>query len=142
MGFAPRLWGFQDLPDNWKMVVMDAVDGDSYKLVFDLELRLADLHAAIWEKLKEFHGRGFVHGDIRDANLMARTSPVAGESAFMLLDFDWAGRAGEARHPKNLYKGWSLWRPSRVGGGGLILADDDLEMLDGYFPASVYNVGS
>ncbi|CCM06245.1 uncharacterized protein FIBRA_08494 [Fibroporia radiculosa] len=142
MGFAPRLWGFNDLPDNWKMVVMDAVDGDSYKLVFDLWPRPADLGATIREKLKEFHGRGFVHRDIRDANPMARTSPVAGESAFMLLDFDWAGRAGEARYPKNLYKGRSLWRPSRVGGGGLILADDDLEMLDCFFRQGLHAVGS
>ncbi|KAH0828842.1 hypothetical protein J3R83DRAFT_3312 [Lanmaoa asiatica] len=46
------------------------------------------------EKLKAFHHAGFVHGDIRDVNIVVSKTDV---TRFMFVDFDWSGRKGEVR---------------------------------------------
>lgn len=48
----------------------------------------------------------------------------------LLLDFDWAGRIGEARYPMNLNRSEGLRRPDGACDGALILADHDIEMLE------------
>ena len=52
---------------------------------------------------------------------------------FMLLDFDWAGKIGEAKYPMNVYVGPDLWRPNEVCDGELIRAEHDLQMLNALF---------
>jgi hypothetical protein len=54
-------------------------------------------------------------------------------SGFMLLDFDWAGKIGEAKYPMNVYAGPDLWRPDGVHDGELIKAEHDLQMLNALF---------
>ena len=51
--------------------------------------------------LKEtlLHQVGYVYGDLRDTNLMVRKD---GQSGFMLVDFDWAGKFGEVCYPMNV----------------------------------------
>jgi len=38
------------------------------------------------EHLSDFHDAGFVHGDLRDANIICDGDSV------MLIDFDWGGK--------------------------------------------------
>ncbi|PIL29567.1 hypothetical protein GSI_08203 [Ganoderma sinense ZZ0214-1] len=61
------------------------------------EADLADVRTAV----AVLHRHGFVHGDIRPSNvLVQRPAPESdGPARAFLLDFDWAGRAGEARYP-------------------------------------------
>ncbi|KIJ63840.1 hypothetical protein HYDPIDRAFT_67875, partial [Hydnomerulius pinastri MD-312] len=49
--------------------------------------------------LTRLHQKGYVHGDVRDTNIMVSRSNKA---KFMLVDFDWAGKIGEVRYPMNV----------------------------------------
>ena len=125
-GFAPALHGFQRLPGGWCMVVMDIL-GDSYVDLVGCQFSVPPQRFdAIEESLIEMHQHGYVHGDVRDANIMVpkqdKTLPP-----FMLVDFDWAGKIGEARYPLNVNKG--IGRPEGAEDGKLIMAEHDIAML-------------
>jgi hypothetical protein len=73
-----------------KMVVMKFVQGS---LGVD---GLSDtIRKDIRNGVNHLHSAGFVHGDIRPPNIL-----IADEgNRVMILDFDWAGKRGEARYP-------------------------------------------
>ena len=90
------------------------------------------------------HDAGFVHGDLRAANVLVRPRqtaqpPLGGASPppalpdvsweVRLLDFDWAGAVGTVRYPvtRNPERQWA----SGSAAGGAILPDHDLEVLRG-----------
>ncbi|KAK7437958.1 hypothetical protein VKT23_018393 [Stygiomarasmius scandens] len=97
---------------------MDRVD-DNYR-PFDTADRSEQMRDFILEKLGALHQAGYVHGDVRDTNVMVRSD---GEAEFMLVDFDWSGRIGEVFYPMNINKGPDLWRPDDVYDEALIKAD-------------------
>ncbi|KXN89199.1 hypothetical protein AN958_05902 [Leucoagaricus sp. SymC.cos] len=127
MGIAPKLRGFEDIGAGWKMVIMDALD-EEYKS-FDKSILPADTRRQIEERLVELHQANFVHGDVRDANIMVRKD---GKPGFMFIDFDWSGTIGEVCYPINVNK-VDLWRPDDVSDGLLIKSDHDMAMLDHIF---------
>jgi len=123
-GHAPALKGFEKIAGGWYMIVMDDVR-DSHEV---LEKDYADKEVLMEEMKKlltELHQAGLVHGDIRKANTLV------GDDGrdFMLVDFDWAGKIGEVRYPKNVTRSEDLWRPDGARDGMLILADHDMTML-------------
>jgi len=127
-GFAPILKGFQELPGGWWMVVMEMINEDY--------CRLSDFppHYSRYEdiarKLASLHQENYVHGDVRDTNIMVKKNGALG---FKLVDFDWSGRIGQVRYPMNVYRGPRLWRPLEAEDGRLIKADHDIEMLNALF---------
>jgi len=123
-GRAPALKGFQQLAGGWYMIVMDDLR-DSYRHPSD-SLGMDRPSKAIKALLLDLHQSGYVHGDIRSSNIMVGDN----EDDFMLVDFDWAGRIGEARYPMNLNRSEGLWRPDGARDGAIILADHDIEMLE------------
>ena len=102
------------------MVIMNDLD-EEYK-PFEQNILPADTCERIGERLVEFHQANFVHGYVRDANIMARKD---GKPGLMLIDFDWSRIIGEARYPINVNK-VDLWRPD----GLLIKSAYDMAMLD------------
>ena len=50
----------------------------------------------VTDLVTSFYGR-FVHGDIRDSNLLVRMED--GKLEIKLIDFDWGGKEGELRYP-------------------------------------------
>ncbi|KAF8810560.1 hypothetical protein BYT27DRAFT_7336611 [Phlegmacium glaucopus] len=116
-------------------VVMDAVSEGycEFEVAFEsptLQVTpTPDLFRQMREKLAVFHEVGYVHGDIRDINVMVEKDG----SGFMFLDFDWAGKHGEARYPMNVYTGPDLWRPEGAYDGELITAEHDSQMLAALF---------
>jgi len=55
------------------------------------------MHWTQWKKdftsvVEDFHGEGFVHGDLREADF---TVPAKEPESILLLDFDWGGEPGE-----------------------------------------------
>src|SRR4051812_17640049 len=83
MGIAPKLRGFEDIGAGWKMVIMDFLD----KEYEPSDKRTLPLGAEEYlrERLIELHQANFVHGDVRDINIMVRKDDKLG---FMLVDFD------------------------------------------------------
>jgi len=73
------------------------------------------------ELVQAFHNQGFVHGDLRDANI------ICAEDIMMLIDFDWAGREGKVTYPhlclnRDLLDG-------RVSKDLTITKEDDIRVL-------------
>jgi len=130
LGIAPMLRGLEALPGGWLMVVMDRVD--SVYRAFDPADRSEQMRYLILEKLGALHQAGFVHGDVRDINVMVKSD---GEAEFILVDFDWSGRIGEVFYPMNINKGPDLWRPDDVYDEALIKADHEIQMLHQMFEA-------
>lgn len=90
----------------------------------------------VTKMVKMLHEKGFVHGDIRDTNLLVnRNSLLSDEDAeaeVYFIDFDWGGRIGEAKYPTGI-NCKDVRRPGRVKGGGLITKEDDEEMVSYLF---------
>ncbi|KAF9222785.1 hypothetical protein BS17DRAFT_782582 [Gyrodon lividus] len=126
-GFAPTLRGFGPIPGGWFMVVMDELVG--YKSLADLTDRLPkSVFEAIRIQLNQLHSGGFVHGDVRDANIMVRKA-AGGTFELMIIDFDWAGEVNAARYPPYVNRN-GIDRPDDADDGELILAVHDHWMLD------------
>ncbi|KAG1738714.1 hypothetical protein EDB19DRAFT_2039530 [Suillus lakei] len=128
-GFAPALHGFEILPGGWYMIVMEMITED-YCCLGDLSAPYPH-HAALAEGLESLHQQGYVHGDIRDTNVMVKRTCDPG---FKLINFDWSGEIGEIRYPMNVYRGDRLWRPDGAKDGELIMAEHDIDMLHAMFP--------
>ncbi|KAG2358124.1 hypothetical protein BDR07DRAFT_1295881 [Suillus spraguei] len=97
-GLAPRLRGFEKLPGGWYMwIVMDKLVG--YDVLADLpntEHLPRSAFEPIREQLKKLHAENFVHGDIRDTNILVKKDD---RTKFMIIDFDWAGAANVVLYP-------------------------------------------
>ncbi|KAG5653092.1 hypothetical protein H0H81_002317 [Sphagnurus paluster] len=132
LDIAPRLRGFEKIPGGWYMVVMDRIDEGYYsynnfrKSSKFHAAHTSPLHDAIWKGLKSFHDRGFVHGDVRDVNLMVARS---GEARFRLIDFDWAGEVGKVLYPMNVNTE-GLWRPPNAYDNNPITIEHDEQMME------------
>jgi hypothetical protein len=130
MGFAPALTGFECVAGGWYMIVMDAIT-DEFSLV---DRPSASLYEPIKGRVVALHQQGYVHGDLRDTNLMVRRN---GAPEMMLFDFDWAGEIGKVRYPINVNRGPNLTRPDGAYDGELITVEHDVEMLDIMFKAAL-----
>ena len=121
LALGPLVLGFEKLPGDWLMVVMEYMA--DYKPFFTLEDRASistQLRQMVTELVASFHAQNLVHGDIRDNNLLVRFK--GGKLEMKLIDFDWGGREGEVRYPV-LINNFTVVRPSNVIGGQLITAD-------------------
>lgn len=107
---APRLWhcAYEETVGMW-VVVMDYVEGKMADAVLREPAHVASLRAA----LTTLHHGGYVFGDLRRPNVL-----VDGERV-MLIDFDWCGKAGEARYPADILLEPGMWDDG-VERGGLI----------------------
>jgi serine/threonine protein kinase len=87
---APRMLGSRQLAGEWMVVVMERLD-ESFKMVRDYG-KTKELFEEIDKRITELHQARYVHGDVRDVNIMARKE---GEGySIKLVDLDWAGRIG------------------------------------------------
>ena len=143
-GFAPKLHAFERLPGGLYMVVMDDV-GDEYVSLFNLKQDIPNLLSEehlvsrnllskkVRQCLRQFHQDGFVHGDIRDTNIMVKNTLIQDGFndglSFLVVDFDSCGKMKQVRYPLNLNT-TTVQRPEGATGGAIIEAEHDLEMLD------------
>jgi hypothetical protein len=127
LGFAPRLRGFQQIPGGWYMVVMDFID-DMYHDLSNSFVK-ASFQPEVEEKVIGLHQEGFVHGDLRDTNIMVKRNGTPG---IMLVDFDWAGVIGEVRYPMNV-NNVDIKRPDGAHDNELIMTQHDIRMIDFMF---------
>jgi thiamine kinase-like enzyme len=90
----------------------------------DFETNLRD---AVISAVTTLHQGNFVHGDIRDVNLMVRNEWKldGGAKNIKLIDFDWAGPVGITRYPANVnYE--EIKRPEGAWDGQLITKEHDI----------------
>ncbi|KAH9947831.1 hypothetical protein B0H21DRAFT_806645 [Amylocystis lapponica] len=92
-----------------QVVVMDYIEG---REVDDVLTQPAHIESLRWA-LTKLHADDFVFGDLRAPNVLIVDDRV------VLVDFDWCGKAGEARYPSDIALGTSMWH-SGVERGGLV----------------------
>jgi serine/threonine protein kinase len=132
-GSAPRIRRCVRISADWTAVIMDK---STYQRLYGLRLSDAEqekVRRKVRSVVQTLHQGGFVHGDIRDTNILVDIGSLASEDvAIHLIDFDWAGRLGEAKYPIEVNK-TTMRRPVEVEGGGLITKEHDLKMVSYLF---------
>jgi serine/threonine protein kinase len=124
-GVAPKLRGFEQLPGGWYMAVMDRLVG--YDVLADLPIELIpqSVFVGIGNQLKTLHAQKLVHGDIRDTNILLKSTD---RTKFMIIDFDWAGKEDIVRYPA-FVNYTQIQRPDDARDGLPIKASHDDDML-------------
>jgi serine/threonine protein kinase len=88
-GLAPKLLGFGMIPGGWHVVVMEKILQRHKPFGRDrFQMWSQDLKYLV----KAFHDRGWVHGDLRDANVLFNLEK---SEHIMLVDFDWGGKVDD-----------------------------------------------
>ncbi|ESK88923.1 crinkler family protein [Moniliophthora roreri MCA 2997] len=135
-GFAPRLYAVERVY-GWFMVVMEDVPAKFITLYSRTapymeglpRIPLDDsIRESVLAIVKSLHSQEFVHGDVRDVNLLIQKEQVAQNGTspeVLIVDFDWAGPSGQARYPKNMNM-TSVQRPPDAEPGGEIKLEHDL----------------
>jgi hypothetical protein len=134
-GLAPKLRQCVRFSADWSAVIMDR---PKYQSVYGLWPSNTDqekVRSKVRIAVQTLHRGGFVHGDIRSNNVLIDRRSLASEDvAIHLIDFDWAGRTGEAKYPLAAdVNMMTVRRPVDVEGGGLITEERDLEMVSYLF---------
>ena len=130
-GFAPKLRAVERFADGWVMIVMDDVS-HQYCGIKGRQLE-KDVYKAVQKALAKLHAGGYVHGDVRETNIMVKRDGVDSKSlgGIILVDFDWAGKVNTVRYPSNITLDHpELPRPEGVKRGGLICSVHDDQMLE------------
>ncbi|KAI0316708.1 hypothetical protein OF83DRAFT_1059914, partial [Amylostereum chailletii] len=72
------------------------------------------------------HDHGFVFGNLRHPNILVLPETLGA----MLIDFEWAGKEGQARYPRYINMVANInWAPT-VEGLGLNEREHDIHMLE------------
>ena len=105
------------------MVVMELLEG---AVTWQSSMLLTTDKILLQEAIKKLHGAVWVHGDIRGNNVLLVL--YSNGSRLFLVDFDWAGRSGEARYPYFMSREVA-WPPG-ASDGELIALEHDVHMIN------------
>ena len=120
MGIAPKLLAFEKIPGEWHVVVMEWLE--NYTTLFDLAQNGgigSEVSSAVIESVKLLHRNGFVHGDLRGPNIM-----IGNNNQVKFIDFEWAGKEGEATYPMLLNTEIG-WHNDVIPGGKIKIIHDE-----------------
>ncbi|TFK49240.1 hypothetical protein OE88DRAFT_1633093 [Heliocybe sulcata] len=135
IGLAPKLYAVNDVY-GWQMVVMEDESAD-WTTLYDLMRykRHGDwiqwVGAEVEAKLSLLHQQGFVHGDVRDVNMLLRRNMDQDDDPrkILLVDWDWAGTIHNASYPPNINR-TDIARPAGARAGARITPAHDLWMAE------------
>ncbi|KAG8908621.1 hypothetical protein FRB99_004909 [Tulasnella sp. 403] len=126
---APKLLHCEKLDAHWTVVIMESIPGPNL-LLAGYDRITPRVLTDIQEAVSLLHRKNLVFGDLRSPNIVLcdRHTLDGVERGAMLVDFDWAGTAGEQRYPLglNMMHGW----PKGVKANGVSLKEHDLGMLE------------
>jgi hypothetical protein len=130
---APELYECVQISADWTAVVMQRSRFKplrGYPLTSEQQEKV---RCKVENVVRALHKGGFVHGDIRDTNILVNPDMLDSDNvAIHTIDFDWAGQIGEALYPPGVNT-TSVKRPSGVKGGELIDVQHDLDMVSYLF---------
>ncbi|KAF9003645.1 hypothetical protein BDQ17DRAFT_1409037 [Cyathus striatus] len=121
---APKLLAYQRVPGGWYGIAMEyLVDA----VPIFMHEHIAE-HVKAWKSdlkklVAEFHNQGFVHGDLRDANIIS-----GHDGRVQLVDFDWGGKDGEVSYP--VFRLNPELTEGRTSQDLIIRMADDIRILD------------
>jgi hypothetical protein len=124
LGIAPACLSVQVICEDWILIRMDKVMGVNFN-------ETTTHHREAWTefrtKIAQF-SNDFVHGDLRDVNIMYGSLPDQNRSGYFIVDFDWAGPIGKATYPFSINTAHK-W-PNGVAPGAVITQNHDHYWLD------------
>ena len=135
-GLAPKLYGYAEMKGVPTAYVMEYLDPSVWQTLYPIsELReklskrtASQLRGALQEIITVLDEKKYVHGDLRSNNIMIRTDVMDKYVDLKVVDFDWAGIAGQVYYPagRNREVKW----PGEAGGP--IEQDHDSKMVDSW----------
>jgi len=84
---------------------------------------------AVKEAVAKMHNEGFVHGDLRDVNILYRC--MGNSTDVIFVDWDWAGKDGVALYPLTMNP--DIPRHVQAKADGPICKSHDLYMVEQIF---------
>ncbi|KAI9508512.1 hypothetical protein F5148DRAFT_1375789 [Russula earlei] len=122
-GHAPKILGFERLPGGFFAIAMEYIFPSETLNSAPNRAHFCDKWSQdLWILMESFHEAGFVHGDLREPNILCDGENV------MLLDFDWGGKAGDAQYPTGrLIKELTFGRAEDAN--SIITTNDDRRVL-------------
>ena len=135
-GLAPKLYGYAEVEGVPTAYVMEYLDPSIWQTLYQLSKpkkklnkpTANQLRGALQEIIAALDEKKYVHGDLRSNNIMIRTDVMDKSVELKVVDFDWAGEAGQARYPAERNK--EIQWPGEAGGP--IEQDHDSKMVDSW----------
>jgi len=124
LGIAPACLSVQVICEDWILIRMDKVMGANFN---DMTTHDREAWKEFRRKIAQF-SNDFVHGDLRDVNIMYGSLPDQKRSGYFIVDFDWAGPIGKATYPFSINTAHN-W-PNGVAPGAVITQDHDQTWLN------------
>ena len=102
--------------------VAGAVTIDAHK---DISAHFQRWKEDLEDVVAKFHAAGFVHGDLRDANII-----VGEDGRVRLIDFDWGGKDEQVKYPAHISQLNQELVRERYSQDERITKEDDLRVLN------------
>ncbi|TFK76225.1 hypothetical protein BDN72DRAFT_830767 [Pluteus cervinus] len=135
-GHAPALLAYERLPGGLYGVAMeDALDAVPINKHNRISEHFEGWKTDLWELVAKFHDQDFVHGDLRDANILS-----GDDGCVKLVDFDWGGKDGEVLYPTPSLNPELL--EGRSSESLVITRADDLRILENTLAKTLAQIGS
>ena len=135
-GLAPKLYGYAEVKGAPTAYVMEYLDPSVWQTLYQLSKpkdkpnkpMTNQLQDALEKIIAALDEKKYVHGDLRSNNIMIRTDVMDKSVDLKVVDFDWAGKAGQVYYPAERNR--EIQWPGEAG--GLIEQDHDSKMVDSW----------
>ena len=135
-GLAPKLYGYAEVKDVPTAYVMEYLDPSIWQTLHQLSKpknkpnkpTANQLRGALQKIIAALDEKKYVHGDLRSNNIMIRTDVMDKSVELKVVDFDWAGKAGQVYYPAE--RNEEIQWPDEAGGP--IGQDHDSKMVNSW----------
>lgn len=111
-GYAPKLYYYGRVTPRYIVVVMEKVEGERIDSYLEQNSFKEEVLGHCESALEVLHSQELCHGDLRIPNMLVRA-----DRKICLLDYEWAGIAGEATYPLMMNHVDIEWPDGAVAGG-------------------------
>ena len=132
---APKLYGYAEVEGAPTAYVIEYLDPSIWQTLHPFfepkkepRIDLPRLREAVRNILQTLDNGDYVHGDLRTNNIMIRTDVIENSVELRVVDFDWAGKAGQVCYPAE--RDTDIQWPGKAGEA--ILKKHDSEMVDSW----------
>ena len=135
-GLAPELYGYAEVKDVPTAYVMEYLDPSIWQTLHQLSKpknkpnkpTANQLRGTLQKIIAALDEKKYVHGDLRSNNIMIRTDVMDKSVELKVVDFDWAGKAGQVYYPAE--RNEEIQWPDEAGGP--IGQDHDSKMVNSW----------
>ena len=133
-GLAPKLYGYAEVEGAPTAYVMEYLDPCAWETLHQFlksdaaAMDRTQLQEALDGIIGKLELKNYVHGDLRSNNIMIRTNVKEKSMGLRVIDFDWAGKAGQVCYPAERNR--EIQWPGKAGGP--IEQNHNFKMVDSW----------